>query len=141
MNNILDSNHSTPAIKRWAQQKRSKHIALGINPFCSSINQEVWEKVRKNTNPAEQSRFKGNSFGRRLGLLRAIQYARLIDEHDVRIFLARARTGMQHSYRNDTLSKQFQEAGRRDRRFYCIILRMHFQCITNLKSRGKGKAA
>ncbi|KAF1814376.1 hypothetical protein P152DRAFT_413142 [Eremomyces bilateralis CBS 781.70] len=106
---------SSESVKEWTRHKMQPSIACGLNKHCSMIASEVWERTRNHTNATEQTRFKSNSFGRQLPLLRAIHSSQILDKYDVDRYNSRAGYGISLSWRNTSLSERFAEAIRRDR--------------------------
>ncbi|KAF2809704.1 uncharacterized protein BDZ99DRAFT_387971, partial [Mytilinidion resinicola] len=115
-------------VQGWARHKRHPIIASGLNKYCSDVDPEIWDKLRKNTNATEQTHYKSDSMGRRLSLLRAIHYGEILDRRDYQQEAVRTWHGIGHTYRSTALTTRYEEANRRESKLSLI----HYHCITNI---------
>jgi len=111
---LIESSDSTEAVQNWAVHKQQPVIASGLNRHCSQIPISIWDNIRKNINSVEQTHFRSNTWGRRLPLLRAIQYAANLDEIDLKRLNAYQSHGIPISHRNRSLLSRFEEVVRTD---------------------------
>jgi hypothetical protein len=68
----LDDEQYPEAINNWAAHKASPLIRCGMNQSFSGIPEDIRKEIDSITNATEQTHLKGNSLGRWLSLLRAI---------------------------------------------------------------------
>ncbi|KAF1811308.1 hypothetical protein P152DRAFT_68557 [Eremomyces bilateralis CBS 781.70] len=89
---LMSHPESSAKVREWAKHKKRAVIASGINKYCSLIPPQL----------------------RKLPLMRAIYYALLLDQYDLKRRDNRQEYGMPHTYRNMSLSQRYQEVIRRD---------------------------
>lgn len=79
--------HEDDNIKRWAKHKKNEVIAAGLNKHCSLIDPQVYDRLRDNTNAAEQSANKSYSLGKKQDLLPAVlRYIQIFIECVLNLF-------------------------------------------------------
>ncbi|KAF2184934.1 hypothetical protein K469DRAFT_748012 [Zopfia rhizophila CBS 207.26] len=96
---------------RWASHKKLQNYACGINKHCSAIPNEIWDDIyRKHSNPVESSHWRGNSTGRWLPFLQAVENSERLDSRDAGQYNAFMDSGVRPGYRPRNMSKRFDQS-------------------------------
>jgi hypothetical protein len=59
-------------VRNWAGYLQQETIAAGLNKYCSRIDPELFDRIRKNSNAVEAAHHRANSTGKRCSLLQAV---------------------------------------------------------------------
>ncbi|CAG8980989.1 hypothetical protein HYALB_00013550 [Hymenoscyphus albidus] len=113
---LIDSEYSSKQVVDWTKHKQHECIASGINPHCTGIQNELFERTRRHTNAVEQTHFKSNSLGKRLSLLKAVKYGELLYRRDMNQYKGKVEHGVNHTWRSNALSARFAISEAKERR-------------------------
>ncbi|RDW94632.1 hypothetical protein BP5796_00395 [Coleophoma crateriformis] len=113
---LINSEFSSPQVVNWTKHKQHLCIAPGINPYCSQIAPDLFERTRKHTDAVEQTYFKSTSLGKRLSLVKAVQYGEILDRRDMDQYNSKVLHGINHTWRSNSMAARFAMSESREKR-------------------------